>query len=243
MRRIMALVFLTFFITACSSNNGDEAIMKADYMDEDMVASAKSDEIKSEEATALEYIEFNLDEEQILIDIGKIPILHEFLRIHQQPQKATQEMNLEKIELALQNIYILSFSCNNERCSYILLHEDQKKRAALVADMAQLVGSYVSPDQSKIALQFNRQSEETIPLSNLVIFDINEWQSLSISKEEMLPNILNYNWPFLSVEWVNGESIAISIPDLIEPNKEYYDEWTITEGNNINTVIFQLETD
>lgn len=243
MRIIIALVFLIFLITACSSNNGNEAIMKADYINEDAVATAKSDDIEMEEASALEYIEFTLDEEQILIDIGKIPILHEFLRIHQQPQKATQEMNIEKIELALQNIYTLSFSCNNERCSYILLHEDQKKRAALVADMAQLVGSYVSPDQSKVALQFNRHGEETIPLSDLVIFDINEWQSLSISREEMMPNIMNYKWPFLSVEWVNDESIAISIPDLIEPNKDSYDEWTITEGNNINTVIFQLETD
>lgn len=238
MRKIPAFFLLFFIITACSDDN-EEAITKADYISEDPVNAAENEK----DMDALEYIEFQHNEEQIIVDISKIPILHEFLRMHQHPQQAIRKMKLEKLELSLQDIYTLSFSCRNESCSYILLHQNQNKQATLVADMARFVSSYSSPDESKVALHFIRHGAETIPLSSLVVFDIVEWKPLSITKGETAPNILNYSWPFLSVEWLDEKNIAIAIPDLIEPNKESYDEWTMTEGNSVNTIVFQIETE
>lgn len=239
MRRILTLLIILILFTSCSTDENEGAIIKATDAIEEVLRNpdANSTEIEDEFE---KYIEFEVDEEQVLVDISKIPILYDFLRIQQNPSRAIQKMNVEKLDIEQQNIYILQFSCMKERCSYLLFHQDQSKSAFLVADMAKFINVFTSPSQSKIALQFNRAGEDTMPLSNLVVFDIYNWQSLSLKSDKTTTIFLNYTWPFVAVEWIDDEQIAISIPEFIEPYKQSDEEWTSTEGNSVDIVTFEI---
>lgn len=239
MRRNLTLLITLILLTSCSTNENEGSIVKATDTIEEVLANPEAELTEIEEEFE-KYIEFEVDEEQVLVDISKVPILYDFLRLQRNPARAIQKMNVEKLEIEQQNIYTLRFSCMKERCSYLLFHQDQNKSAFLVADMARLINVFISPNQSKIALQFNRASEETMPLSNLIVFDIYNWEPLSLNSDENTTNILNYSWPFVAVEWIDDEQIAISIPELIEPYKESYEEWTSTEGNSVDIVTFDL---
>lgn len=239
MRRNLTLLIILILFTSCSTDDNEGSIVKATDTIEEVLSNPDAELTETEEEFE-KYIEFDVDEEQVLVDISKVPILYDFLRIQQNPSRAIQKMNVEKLEIEQQNIYILSFSCMKERCSYLLFHQDQSKSAFLVADMAKFINVFISPNQSKIALQFNRAGDEAIPLSDLIVFDIYNWQPLSLKSDETTTNILNYTWPFVAVEWVDDEQIAISIPELIEPYKEPYEEFTSTEGNSVDIVTFEI---
>ncbi|MHA6252030.1 hypothetical protein [Oceanobacillus sp. CAU 1775] len=244
MIKFATLLLMATILTACTTENKD-AISKVEEVFENAPADLEVADEEMEEAREgkVQFIEFNLEEENILIDINKVPILAEYLNPLENPQNAIENMSIERLDITNEPIYLLSFSCSNDRCSYLIFHENQEKQPFLLADLAEFSHIILSPDETKVAIQFSRSIEDKVPLNNIVIFDILNWQSLPLYNEELTSNILNFNWPFVSVEWIDEDHLSVSIPEIVELNKESYNEWSSSTTNSVQTVIYQLYED
>jgi len=239
MKVIFTLLAGLLLLASCTAGDHSDRFTEVEDVIEAATAVEENDSSAEVKEEVVEFIEFDVDGNDVVLDVHKIPILYEFLNGQKDQQLDVSDMELERIPLEHENIYTLSFSCVNERCSHLLLHQDQNKQTFLVADMAQYVNSHISPDETKIALHFNRSlGADTVTLSNLIIMDVKNWEVQPITNEETEISLLNYRWPFVAIEWLDNESIAISIPDLIEPNKDSFEEWSSSETNSVSTIIY-----
>lgn len=241
MIRMLAFLIILPLLAACTADNED-ALSKVEEVFENAPAKLEVEATDEDEAEAetLKFIEFDLEEENIQIDIKKVLILKEYLNGLKNTDDVISDMNLEKFEISDKTIFLLSFSCVDDRCSYLLFDENQDKRTYLLADMAQFSNIIPSPDKSRIAIIFNRTIEDRLPVNNVVMFDLANWKTLPLYNYELPYNILNYKWPIVSVDWVDEEHVSISVPEIVDLNKDTYDEWSTSETNSVQSFIYQL---
>ena len=198
---------------------------------------------QQEEEESEEFIEFSLEDEQILISLKIVPILNEYLKGVSNRKQVINKMHLERISAESHDIYLLEFSCVHDLCSYLLFHPTNEKLAYLVADIAKFSGSILSPNESKVVLHFSRFHASISNLDTIVVVDLDNWKLLSLNNEKSNDTILNYRWPFLSIDWLDNDSITIATPDIIEPTPELLTEWhEIEDGPTIHT-IFSFTSD
>ena len=206
----LLILLLMVLISACSkeepiiSTKEDNSVDAV--ADPELIAEHESDEIVDK------FIEFPLPDEQVIINLKMVPILSEYLHAVQDQQQFIKNMRLIPINTEDNGMYLLEFSCANELCSYILLNQNQDGPAYLVADLAKYIHTIISPDKDIILLQFNRETALPSPLTNIVAIDTIEWNLLSLHNEDYQHGILNYKWHFTSVNWVDNETISLSIP-------------------------------
>lgn len=239
MIRMLAFLIMLPLLAACTADSED-ALSKVEEVLENAPAKLEVEATEEVERERIPFIEFELEEENIVIDVRKVSILKELLNAQNNPDDAILDMNLEKFEINNETIFLLSFSCMNDRCSYLLFNEGQDKRTYLIADMAQFSHIIPSPDESRIAILFNRAIDDKLPVNNVVMFDILKWETLPLYNYELTDNILNYTWPIVSVEWVDDEHVSISVPEIVDLNKDTYDEWSTSETNSVQSFIYQL---
>lgn len=233
------ILLILIVIISCSQKN--EAIVKRDHSPEVETNTPELIEQRKEDRKEQQII-FSLPYEQITIDLAKIPILKEYLQWVNRPEEAVKKMNLIPIKSDEQTIYVLEFSCKNNYCSYLLLKEKDDLESHLVADMAQFKQSFLSPDREKILLQFQRIENFTLPLSNLIVVDLKEWNILPLKPDEnsLQQTILPYKWPIIDVIWNDNETLSVYIPDLLELTDANIEQWKKT-GKVTKEIIFHLE--
>lgn len=243
--RVIAFILLLFLVTACSGNDSAIPLQKVETKSQAEEFHEEDSDVWSDEEPEKigDFLEFMIEDEVVSISITEIPILHEFIQAQKNPQQAIEGMQLDKHEVALQQFYLLQFSCYKNHCSHFILHPDKNKSAILIADMARYETFTISPDESKIAILFSRLGEQEVPLGDIVVFDLTNWSSIALINDSKDKDMLGYKFPILSVEWQSDDSIAISYPDLIEPSKEYWDAWSVAEENSKTIETFHLQTD
>lgn len=239
MRKILALLVLFTLLSACAGNESFHPIQKAVQENDEISAEENPEWMDADIEHPAEEVVFQIGEENISLALMDIPIIHAYLQGQKNPNQAISNMELEKLETGQQPLFILHFSCYAGHCSHLLIDKNQLESAFLVADLARYETSSLSPDKTKVALQFTRLGE-TVPLSNIVVFDVNRWMPLSLMNEEK-ENKLGFKWPIITMEWQDDESLAISYPDLIEPSKESWEAWSATEENSKITAIHYIQ--
>ncbi|WP_090869448.1 hypothetical protein [Oceanobacillus limi] len=183
-------------------------------------------EQKNEDEEVNEFIEFTLDDEVVMLNLNLVPILNQYLHAVSDRNKKIEEMNIQRIHQKVTNsIYLLEFSCHNSLCSYLLFDQNKDNTGHLVADLANLIHAKLSPDHSKLLLQFNRESNLPLPVTHLVVLNLEEWQPVKLENEHTDTQLLHYKWPILGLDWVNNETISVVIPDIIEPTPEMINNW------------------
>ncbi|MEC5425135.1 hypothetical protein QGM71_16740 [Virgibacillus sp. C22-A2] len=210
-------------ITACQ--NREPVIEKVDAIPEkpnsepELVEQVKEEEVE-------EFIEFYLDDEQITINLQAVPILKEYLHTTKDRRKATEQMRFERIYNKEQSVYLLEFSCSNDKCSYLAFNQTKDNQAHLIADLAKSVDAVISPEATKILFIFERSNKSLPqPLTNIVVIDIDNWDIVPLVNETTNRDILNFNWPLATVEWKDDDSISVTKPALLEPDDEPHYEW------------------
>src|SRR5690625_1534951 len=117
------LLFLLFIILVGCSKEPPIIIQEfADPTDEtsiDFVADEFSD------VESNQFLEFTLSDQQISLNTDKIPILSSFLKSHNDRDQAVQDMQLSQIlKDKSESIFLLSFACQDNSCSYVLINTE-----------------------------------------------------------------------------------------------------------------------
>lgn len=214
------------FLTACS--HSQPAIVKVNTPPDNATEEPELIEEITDNEKIDEFIEFPLDDEVVRVNLKQIPILYAYLQATTNPKSVIEKMKIDRLYSKENNdIYLLEFSCTDMGCSYLLLDESADNTGFLLADLASYEKAVISPDESKLLVKFNRYPEMKPPLSDVVVVDLINWQSLTLKNEENDHAILDFNWPIISVSWIDNETVSISVPETIPQANE-------VEGNNAN---------
>lgn len=234
---LLAITIILMLLSACANN--EPAIVKEETVPEPDSEPELVEEEHGDDEQVDEFIEFPLDDEQIIVNLEMVPILSEYLSAVTDRKKEIEKMTIDRVHSKDESIYLLEFSCQNESCSYLLFSQEEEKQAYLLADLAKSTNITVSPDNTKLLFQFNREGSLPLPLSNIVVIDITNWETVSLSNNTNDANILNYSWPLLNADWVDNEIIAVEKPSVIEPTNELIDEWQKTEKPSTTNIIMR----
>src|SRR5699024_5236781 len=220
-KRVLLSSFLLFLV-ACNSNQ--PAIEKKNSPPGDpddspeLVKETNGDE-------NVRYIEFSLVNEKVKVNLSMVPILNDFIEASANEEEVIQKMDIERVQNTEKELYILSFSCNNDLCSYIILDRKKDNQAILLEDIASLVQITPSPDDTKLLLQFERDTSLPLPLTEIIVVDTDNWEQLELENETNDMDLLEYTWPLLDAEWSDDEHILISKPNIKEPADEEIQKW------------------
>lgn len=237
MKKCLLGITILLLLSACA--NSEPAIVKEETMPEpDSEPELVEEEIDDAEQVD-EFIEFPLQDEQITVNLEMVPILSEYLSAIPDRKKEIEEMTIDRLHAKDESIYLLEFSCHNELCSYLLFSQEKEKQAYLLADLAKTSNIITSPDNTKLLFQFNREGSLPLSLANIVVIDIENWKTVSLSNYTNEANILDYTWPLLQAEWIDNETISVEKPSVIEPTDELIDEWLKTEEASTTNIIMR----
>lgn len=232
MTRKFLIGLVLILLSAC---NNEEAIIIKPEKDVDHSNASEPELIEEDNEEETEkFIEFSLPNEQVVINLQVVPILDAYMNAVQDQEAFIEKMNLIPITREEETIYLLEFSCNNGLCSYILLDQDKSNEAFLVADLAKYVDTIFSPDENMILLTFNRESSFSLFLTDLIAFNLDEWELIYLEDKD-----LNYKWPISDIKWENNNTVSFTKPLLIEYTEENIEEW-IEAGKQTTTINLQI---
>lgn len=220
------ILFFSIFLIGCAEET--PAIVQKDVAGNEeesaILVEQTEDESRTEEVNTM--IEFNLENEQIMIELSQVPILENYLVQIQDRQLALENMKLEKIDSSTKDsLYLLSFSIHEDIGSYLLLDRSDQGNSLLLADLATVSDIVPSPDGSKLLFVFNRQKPEKLwKTSKMVIIDVENFSPLSTTNEKDLI-FSSFKWPIENISWQDNESILVNIPAIEEPTLESLDLW------------------
>ncbi|WP_106497811.1 hypothetical protein [Lentibacillus sp. Marseille-P4043] len=233
------LVFICFTLLSACSKNGS-AIIKKDSPPTDPNENPELIEEENEDEVS-EFIEFALPNEEVMINLEMVPILNSYLEATADREKAIKNMNMLQIQAENSEMYLLEFSCHNDFCSYLLLDQSKDNQAILVADLAKSIQSKLSPDKSKLFLQFNRATKLPLPLTDIVVIDLEQWKPLQLTNKTDDRQVLDYNWPIITAEWMDNQKIRASLPDIAEPVSDIIQEWQ-QSGKKTTTIELDISS-
>ncbi|WP_226034547.1 hypothetical protein [Aquibacillus saliphilus] len=222
---------LFFFLFACSSDVSP-AITKKDVVSEE--ANPKPELVENEikennEEKVQMVLEFNLPNEQVTINLDGIEILNEYLTGASNRQEQIDKMILTPVKLPeYDTLYLLQFSCYNDNCSYLLLDQKDEGRSFLLADLSKILKFAISDDNNKLLMVFRRINEEgnlILQKDNLLVIDLDSWETLSVSTNSQEKFANNYKVPIMDANWNQDHSITISTPRLKTPTEENLIKW------------------
>jgi len=226
MKLIHSLIIIISMIvlTACSDSN-DAVIEKVESAEAtEMKEPVFIEELDEEEEQIDQFIEFSLEEEQLTINLEKVPILEHFLEGAKNRNEALEQMVMQRLPIENYQIYLLEFSCVNEKCSYIIFNQDERNSAMLLADVSTYSTYYVSPNQQNLMIEFIRE-QDNVPMSHLIPIDIDEWSRVSLIMSEGDDTIIEYTRPITGVEWINDHEITVQTPHIDDFTPETYRSW------------------
>lgn len=227
MKKMTAIFAVILFLAACTE---EPVIVKSNSPPEDPDQEPEIVEQESDgDEETDEFIEFALPEEEIMVNLKMVPILNSYLQTMQDRQQAIEEMNLNRLNSGNQNHYILEFSCHGMQCSYLLLDQTEENRAFLIADLAKLFQTTISPDKTKVLFHFNREQSSQPPYSDIVVMDLEKWEPATLYSQTSEENVLDYTRPILAVEWNEDNTISATVPDLTAPSPETLEQWENSE--------------
>ncbi|GAA4071203.1 hypothetical protein [Amphibacillus indicireducens] len=189
-----------------------------------------------------QFLEFTLSDQQISLNIDKIPILANFLKNHNDRDQAIQNMQLTQIlKDKFDSFFLLSFACQDNSCSYVLINTESEY-SKLLADQARTVKINVSPDESYLLIQFERQLRTNPRVTNkLFVLDLDTWEEIILTFEDKdMTSLHSFRWPILDAEWRNDDELEITLPDLEIPSTSTLANWSESEDKPEKIIITQI---
>lgn len=235
MKLLHILIFIVFMIvlTACSDTGSSDAVIEKV---ESAAATEKKEpvlieEVDEEEEQIDQFIEFFLEDEQLTINLEKVPILDHYLEGAKNRNEAIKKMVIQRLPIEDHQIYLLEFSCVNERCSYIVFNQNERNSAMLLADVSTYSAYYISPNERNLIFEFIRE-KDNVPMTHLIPIDLNQWSLVSLNMSDGDDTIIEYTTPITEVEWINDQEISIQTPNIDDLTSETYQSWDASSEKN-----------
>ncbi|MFC4556919.1 hypothetical protein ACFO3D_01695 [Virgibacillus kekensis] len=230
---------LMLFLVACAN---EQTIMKNESPPKDPQQNPEIVEQEDKDKEEVnQFIKFTLPDEQLMINLEMVPILNAYLIASPNREQTIREMNMKPVSANEREYYLLEFSCDNDLCSYLFMNQAaDKSQAYLVADMAKLVETEVSPENNRIMFHFNREQKNlSVPFSDIAVIDLENWEMASIKNETDDNNRLDFEWQTVTADWADNETITALQPALMEPTPESFKRWQ-KNGKPTEEVLFTL---
>ncbi|SHM89102.1 hypothetical protein [Gracilibacillus kekensis] len=195
MKKLLCLLLL--FLIACSNHESEPMITKEEPQEpvEELLEKEEITDIPQEKQN-LE-IEFILKDEIITLNTKNITILGSFLKTVKNKQSAIANMELKKLEL--DRLYLLSFNCSEDTCSYLLLDRNEPNRSFLIDDLAYIKEINYSPEESKLLFII-----ETYHTDTYKVFHLEDWTPKSYE-----PKLPEENIRIENAMWLDEETIKL----------------------------------
>ncbi|CQR47855.1 hypothetical protein BN1058_02186 [Paraliobacillus sp. PM-2] len=238
----LILINLIVIFTGCSSN--EKPVIVQEEMNGTEQESAKlieeSNEKDSEEPQMM--IEFMLEEEQLTINLDKIPILKNYLSQIENRKDAIDQMKINKLDIeSTESIYLLGFAGSENMYSYLLLDPTDAGRSFLLTDRAKFLKISQSPDNKKLLFYFERTvKNQPWKTNKIVVLDLLNWESNKLINNADHNNIaLNqFKWPILNIKWTDNESVSTTVPSIKHATKDELTKWINSEQSTKQVEFF-----
>lgn len=221
-------------IFAGCSSDSDPAIVKEEMtspVEEGATLVEETDKKDTEETQMM--IEFMLEEEQLTINLNKIPILKNYLAQIDDRKKEIDQMEINKLDIqSTESIYLLGFAKSNDLYSYLLLNPTDDGHSFLLADRAKLIKVLQSPDHNKLMFQFEREvNDQPWKLNKIMVLDLQSWENKNLTYQEDIVDVdLNqFNTPIISVDWIDNTTIQANIPNVEKATEQELTNWINTD--------------
>ncbi|RKQ37322.1 hypothetical protein [Oceanobacillus halophilus] len=241
----LAIIHLIFFIvlSACSNQSTQPVIQKAGEAEDENLTEPVIVEEKVDEQEINEFIEFQVNNDVLRLNLKAVPILEQYLMAVKNPSQSVEEMQIYNFDINNQEILLLEFSCNENSCSYLLINQADDNQSYLVADLAKFENISLSPDQSRFLLKFSRtktSSETSYFVHDIMVVDMDSWSILDVrSKTEAV--VLNYTRPINAMEWLDNETISLTTPDMISSGENIDSNPIDVTPDNLTIEILYIE--
>ncbi|WP_440895157.1 hypothetical protein ACS127_11340 [Amphibacillus sp. Q70] len=230
-KRLFSLIFVILsLLVACSKQQ--PIIIQEDINAKDEEAITLVEEEHDEDQEPQQFLEFTLSNQQVTLNIDQIPVLSNYLKQHTDSNKAIQEMQLIQImQDEYDSLFLLSFACQKESCSYLLL-DTESEQSHLLADQAKMVSIDPSPDLSNILFIFERSlPDKPWDINKLVVYNIEDWVEVTLTEDNNhLISLYTFRWPILNANWLNDDEIKIQLPDINKATNPALEEWYSTDN-------------
>ncbi|WP_182199894.1 hypothetical protein [Paraliobacillus salinarum] len=224
-----AILSLSMIFAACSSDS-DPAIVKEEMtspVEEGATLVEETDKKDTEETQMT--IEFMLEEEQLTINLNKIPILKNYLAQISDRKKEIEQMEINKLDIqSTESIYLLGFAKANDLYSYLLLDPTDEGHSFLLTDRAKFIEVLPSPDKNKLMFYFERTvNDKPWNLNKIMVLDLQSWgnKKLTYQEEVIDVDLSQFNTPISSVDWIDDTTIQASIPNVEQPTEQELTNW------------------
>ncbi|RLL45164.1 hypothetical protein D8M04_09900 [Oceanobacillus piezotolerans] len=222
------IVILLLFLFGCSPSN-DSVIQKADSEDPPNTKNESTELVEKDKTLVIPAFNKNVQ-----INLDDIPILEQYLNGFPNPNDKMEEMNLIPLPINNESLYLLEFACSRDLCSYMLINEESISSSFLVTDLAKYKQTILSPNETKMILQFSRNYSKNEEQHHIALVNMETFERI-IPEENKKRSTLNYTRPFKSIEWLDEQTISITTSSMEEVELK-----TINEADDVITYTFHI---
>ncbi|WP_289136812.1 hypothetical protein [uncultured Brevibacillus sp.] len=196
-------------------------------------------EALSTETEAKEVVTIPFDTKQVTIPVDAIPALREYLAQYNAQQRQ-EEINRIVIQdfpsKSAGSFADIGYSCGTKLCSHVLvqLKDGNEIKTLPLREGSIFQEAYFSPDESKLAILFGR-NEGTEFVRNVVVFvDTTNLVEMKIvdpsDSVRQLVSDDSFIWPIRDLQWLDNNTLALTVPDLTDSSYEALVNWNRENG-------------
>ncbi|WP_163536652.1 hypothetical protein [Gracilibacillus sp. YIM 98692] len=206
---IIICLFLILF--ACSKQEEEPLVVKEEPEEpiEDLIEKEELTE-KPIENENFE-LKFLLEDEVISLNTENISILKSYLSTFDDANRKQVIEQMELKKLPLNHLYLLSFSCQSETCSYLLLDRGNPNRSFLLDDFVYIKDITVAPDKNSLIFVM-----EQLDTDYMVSFYLPEWKTIPLQ-----PSVkLTQHKRVKSLSWIDNDTIQAEVQIIADNNRQ-----------------------
>lgn len=230
------ICFIGLALVGCSS----EQVTPSMHQEAD-AAESKDVELDEKETPEPHDVLIQMGEQKKRFTLRDLPLLKGYLETSSDQEGALQSMQLQKIATSMEqsSLYLLRYACHKELCSYLFIKETKDEvQSRLVSDLSTFKGTLLSPDQEKVLFLFSGKEQNGIRRDELQVFNLNQLEPLSISKDSNIE--FQFKWPIIKASWSDGKTINIEIPKVEDATNESIVKWKHSIPTTRETRTFTL---
>lgn len=124
------------------------------------------------------------------------------------------------------SFFVLQYGCSKDLCSHLFIKKEEKDvQSKLISDFATLKEVKWSTEQQFLSFHFTEPEGDSFTRDTLYVIDVRDLDKMQLITPEENQVSLTHEWPILSTDWVNNDTIAVTIPDVSESSTEAIMSW------------------
>ncbi|TCZ78773.1 hypothetical protein E0485_06765 [Paenibacillus albiflavus] len=156
----------------------------------------------------------------LVIPVSKIEVLDSYLKVEKYDQTEFERLRIDPIhDDGEKKTYHIGYGCGMKNCCHVLVQIHQEEVYSLELPESMYMGSILNKDQSRALIKFGFNEGNLVNHSAIRGLDLQSFRFLTMKSSEDEALYGEMNLPFPEVQWINNQTIKLTIADV--PNSEY----------------------